>query len=84
VGDDRAETYLRVLAEAELRRAGDQLKDGGGNWHVATAGEPWTFGDSTQAFRLRLTPPLTVIPGPVELVLTGPSTRVRVRFPAGS
>lgn len=169
MGDDRAETYLRVLAEAELGRAGDQLRrldaaagtdvwsdpgmspfvaaeavfpstlprmaagprrrrpwfalaglssaaseshlhvvsiglppladrfeytwtpgfswwliDGGGNWHLATAGEPWTFGDSTQAFRLRLTPPLTVIPGPVEVVLTGPSTRVRVRFPAGS
>ncbi len=26
VGDERAETYLRLLAEAELRRAGDQLR----------------------------------------------------------
>jgi hypothetical protein len=26
VGDDRAEIYLRVLAEAELRRVGDQLR----------------------------------------------------------
>jgi hypothetical protein len=57
------------------------LTDGSGNWHVATAGEPWTFGDGTQAFRLRLTPPLTAIPDTAELVLTGPSTRARVRFP---
>jgi len=57
------------------------LTDGGGNWHVATAGEPWTFGDGTQAFRLRLTPPLTAIPDMAELVLTGPSTRARVGFP---
>ena len=26
VGDERAETYLRLLAETELRRAGDQLR----------------------------------------------------------
>ncbi len=26
MGDERAETYLRLLAEAELRRAGDQLR----------------------------------------------------------
>jgi len=26
VGHERAETYLRLLAEAELRRAGDQLR----------------------------------------------------------
>ncbi len=57
------------------------LTDGSGNWHVATAGEPWTFDDGTQAFWLRLTPPLTAIPDMAELVLTGPSTRVRVRFP---
>jgi hypothetical protein len=57
------------------------LTDGGGNWHVGTAGEPWTFGDGVQAFRLRLTPPLTSVPDAAELVLTGPSTRIRVRFP---
>jgi hypothetical protein len=57
------------------------LADGGGNWHVGTAGEPWTFGDGTQVLRLRLTPPLTAIPDAAELVLTGPSTRVRVGFP---
>ena len=27
VGEERAETYLRLLVEAELRRAGDQLRD---------------------------------------------------------
>ena len=26
MGDERAETYLRLLAEVELRRAGDQLR----------------------------------------------------------
>jgi hypothetical protein len=57
------------------------LTDGGGNWHVGTAGEPWTFGDGIQAFRLRLTPPLTSVPDAAELVLTGPFTQVRVRFP---
>jgi hypothetical protein len=57
------------------------LTDGGGNWHVGTAVEPWTFGDGIQAFRLRLTPPLTALPDAAELVLTGPFTRVRVRFP---
>jgi hypothetical protein len=57
------------------------IADGGGNWHVGTAGEPWTFGDGTQAFRLRLTPPLTAVPDALEVVLTGPSTRVRVGFP---
>jgi hypothetical protein len=57
------------------------LTDGGGNWHVGTAGEPWTFGGGIQAFRLRLTPPLTSVSDAAELVLTGPSTRIRVRFP---
>jgi hypothetical protein len=57
------------------------LTDGGGNWHVGTAGEPWTFGDGIQAFRLRLTPPLTSVPDAAEFVLTGPSIRIRVRFP---
>ena len=60
------------------------LTDGGGNWHVGTAGEPWTFGDGTQAFRLRLTPPLAALPDAAELVLTGPSTRIRVSFPVGT
>jgi hypothetical protein len=57
------------------------LADGGGLWHVGTAGEPWTFGDGSVVFRLRLIPPLTAIPDALELVLTGPSTQVRIRFP---
>jgi hypothetical protein len=56
------------------------LADGNGHWHVGTAGEPWTFGDGTQVFRLRLTPPLTAPPDAAGLVLTGPSTRIRVSF----
>ena len=59
------------------------LGDGAGNWHVATAGEPSTLGDGTQAFRLRLTPPLAAVPDAAEVVVTGPATRVRatVRIP---
>jgi hypothetical protein len=57
------------------------LRDGAGNWHVATAGEPCTFGDGTQAFRLRLTPPLAAVPGAAEVVATGPATRVRATVP---
>ena len=89
VASDRAPSALHLMslvateAEALITVVGFSwwLTDGSGNWHVATAGEPWTFGDGTQAFRLRLTPPLTVIPDTAELVLTGPSTRARVRFP---
>jgi hypothetical protein len=37
VGDERAETYMRLLAETELRRAADQLRGldaaaGTGDW----------------------------------------------------
>ena len=57
------------------------LTDGAGNWHVAMPGEPWAFPDGTQAFRLRLTPPLAAIPDTAEVVITGPATRVRVAIP---
>jgi hypothetical protein len=57
------------------------LRDGAGNWHVATADQPWTAGDGTQAFRLRLTPPLAAVPDAAEVVVTGPATRVRVTIP---
>jgi hypothetical protein len=66
------------------------LRDGAGNWHVATtADEPCPLGDGLQAFWLRLTPPLTPplgpsltpppapVPGPAELIVTGPAARVR-------
>jgi len=57
------------------------LRDGAGNWHVAAAGEPFTFGDGMQAFRLRLTPPLAAVPDAAEVVVTGPATRVRATVP---
>jgi hypothetical protein len=57
------------------------LRDGAGNWHVATADQPWTAGDGTQAFRLRLTPPLAAVPDAAEVVVTGPATRVRTTIP---
>ena len=45
-------------------------------------GEPCPFGEGLQAFWLRLTPPLSPplapIPGPAEIIVTGPATRVRV------
>jgi hypothetical protein len=53
------------------------LGDGAGNWHVATAGEPYALEDGTHAFRLRLTPPLAAVPGALEVEVTGPATRVR-------
>jgi hypothetical protein len=53
------------------------LADGAGNWHVATAGEPYALEDGTHAFRLRLTPPLAAVPGALEVEVTGPATRVR-------
>ena len=57
------------------------LKDSAGNWHVASAGEPRWFTDGTQAFRLRLTPPLAAVPDAAEIVVTGPATRVRASIP---
>jgi hypothetical protein len=53
------------------------LKDGAGRWHVGTAGDPDTTEGGEAAFRLRLTPPLTGAPGPVEVVVTGSSARTR-------
>jgi hypothetical protein len=57
------------------------LRDGTGNWHVANAGEPRWFTDGTQAFRLRLTPPLAAVPDTAEIVVTGPATRIRATIP---
>jgi hypothetical protein len=57
------------------------LRDDAGNWHVTTAGEPRTLGDGTQAFRLRLTPPLAAVPDAAEVVVTGPATRIRATVP---
>jgi hypothetical protein len=57
------------------------VRDDAGNWHVGMAGEPCTSGDGLQAFQLRLTPPLAAIPDAAEVVVTGPSTRVRATVP---
>jgi hypothetical protein len=57
------------------------LRDSAGNWHVANAGEPRWFLDGTQAFRLRLTPPLATVPDTAEIVVTGPATRARATIP---
>jgi hypothetical protein len=59
------------------------LRDGAGNWHVGAPAAPWSFGDGLHAFWLRWTPPLVMVPGPAELVVTGPATRVRVTLPIG-
>ena len=52
VGDERAETYLRLRAEAELRRAAAELRR-----LDAAAEDQWAA---------------------VEVVVTGPTTRVRI------
>jgi hypothetical protein len=57
------------------------LRDGAGNWHVTTAGEPHVFEDGVQAFELRLTPPLAAVPDAAEVVVTGPATQVRATVP---
>jgi hypothetical protein len=57
------------------------LRDDAGNWHMATTDEQLTAGDGTQAFWLRLTPPLAAVPDAAEVVVTGPATRVRATIP---
>ncbi len=57
------------------------LRDGAGNWHAATAGEPWASWDGPQAFGLRLTPPLSTVPDAAEVVVTGSATRARAMVP---
>ena len=57
------------------------LQDGAGNWHLATTDEQTTAGDGTNTFRLRLTPPLSAVSDTVEVVITGPATRIRATIP---
>ena len=59
------------------------LRDGSGNWHVAVpAAEPsHVSADGTQAFLLRLTPPLAAVPDTAEVVITGPATQLRATVP---
>lgn len=54
------------------------LSDDAGHWHVGTPGEPYMSEEGTQAFQLRLTPPLAAVPDTAEIVVTGPATRARV------
>jgi len=69
VGDERAETYLRLRAEAELRRVGAELRR-----LDAAAEDVW-------ADWLRLTPPLATVPDAAEIVVTGPATQARATVP---
>ena len=82
------ETYLHAVSSGAMTltdRAGPSwtpvlswwLGDGAGNWHVATASEPYALEDGVHVLRLRLTPPLAAVPDQVEVVVTGPATRVR-------
>ena len=57
------------------------LRDGAGNWHMAATDEQTTAGDGTNTFRLRLTPPLSAVSDTVEVVITGPATRIRATIP---
>ena len=57
------------------------LRDGAGNWHLAMTDEQTTAGDGTNIFRLRLTPPLSAVSDTVEVVITGPATRIRATIP---
>lgn len=85
------ETYLHVVSSGmpAVPQPEDQfglnwrtkfswwLRDGAGAWHVGTAGEPGTLGDGGHVFLLRLTPPLAAVPDAAEVIVTGPTTRVR-------
>ena len=57
------------------------LRDGARNWHLATTDEQLTAGGGTNIFWLRLTPPLGVVSDTVEVVITGPATRIRTTIP---
>jgi hypothetical protein len=91
------ESYLHVIFTGGTdspARAGDTgfswwLKDNAGHWHLGIADDPqWRLpGDPPPSlageaiFRLRLTPPLAVMPDTLEVVVTGPSARVRAIVP---
>jgi len=77
VGDDRAETYLRLLAETELRRI-LRLLDRVGRWRD-DGPDPMPLPPG--AFPVRLTPPLGACPDAIEVVVTGPVTRIRAVVP---
>jgi hypothetical protein len=57
------------------------VRDSAGRWHVAlfSGSEPGTSGESRLDLNIR--PPLGPETGDVELVVTGPSARIRARVP---
>jgi hypothetical protein len=88
VGEDRAETYLRLAAEAWLGRAGRSFRDvrasveqvrwAGG---VLVAAGALAGGSGWEVGWLRLTPALRGCADAIEVVVTGPATRVRAVVP---
>jgi hypothetical protein len=83
------ESHLHVVASGmpELPAPGRDtgfswwIRDGAGNWHVAVETDPPARPAGQTAFRLRLTPPLDASPDTIEVVVTGPVTRVRAVVP---
>jgi hypothetical protein len=57
------------------------IRDGAGNWHVATEADPDARSADEPAFRLRLAPPLGSCPDTIEVVVTGSVTRVAAVVP---
>jgi hypothetical protein len=57
------------------------VRDDDGNWHVGTRSYPHWRDCGLVAFRVRLTPPLGARPDAVEVVVTGPATRVGALVP---
>jgi hypothetical protein len=57
------------------------LRDDDGNWHVGTESHPYLRDSGQTAFRVRLTPPLGACPDTIEVVVTGPVTRIRAVVP---
>lgn len=53
----------------------------GGNWHVGAESDPCERATGQTAFRVRLTPPLDARLDAVEVVVTGPVTRVGAVVP---
>ena len=81
---------------ARFALAGLSTAAGQSHLHVISSGMPqltdrfahnwkpgfsWWLRAGTQAFRLRLTPPLAAAPEAAEVVVTGPATRVRATIP---
>jgi len=57
------------------------LKDPAGHWHMAIPANYLTRSPDTGVLALRLTPPLTMYPDTIEVVVTGTSARLRAVVP---